>query len=61
MQLNSADFRKKSKWLDADRLTELDLTVTEVGAAIRAANIETTGGRLETEREELVIRGRFRG
>ena len=47
--------------LDADRLTELDLTVTEVGAAIRAANIETTGGRLETEREELVIRGRFRG
>ena len=45
----------------ADRLTELNLTIAEVGAAIRAANIETTGGRLKTEREELIVRGRFRG
>ena len=47
--------------LRADQLTALNLTMAEVGAAIRAANIETTGGRLKTEREELVLRGRFRG
>ena len=47
--------------LRADRLSELDLTIAEVGNAIRAANIETTGGRLKTDREELVLRGRFRG
>ena len=47
--------------LRADRLTELNLTIAEVGAAIRAANIETTGGRLKTDREELILRGRFRG
>ncbi len=47
--------------LRADRLTELNLTIAEVGAAIRAANIETTGGRLKTDREELIVRGRFRG
>ncbi len=47
--------------LRADRLTELNLTIAEVGAAIRASNIETTGGRLKTDREELILRGRFRG
>ena len=47
--------------LRADRLTELNLTIAEVGAAIRAANVETTGGRLKTDREEMVVRGRFRG
>jgi len=47
--------------LRADRLSELNLTIPEVGAAIRAANIETTGGRLKTDREELILRGRFRG
>ena len=41
--------------LRADQLTALNLTMAEVGAAIRAANIETTGGRLKTEREELVL------
>jgi len=47
--------------LRADRLSELNLTIAEVGNAIRAANIETTGGRLKTDREELILRGRFRG
>ena len=47
--------------VQADRLSELNLTIGEVGAAIRAANIETTGGRLKTDREELILRGRFRG
>jgi multidrug efflux pump subunit AcrB len=41
--------------LRADRLTELGMTLGEVGAAIRASNIETTGGRLKTDREELIV------
>ncbi|MGB1056836.1 MAG: efflux RND transporter permease subunit [Flavobacteriales bacterium] len=45
----------------ADKLTELNMTLAEVSAAIRAANVETTGGRLKTAREELIVRGRFRG
>lgn len=47
--------------LRAERLTELNLTIAEIGSAIRAANIESTGGRLKTDREELILRGRFRG
>lgn len=46
--------------LREDRLAELNLTIAEVGNAIRSANIETTGGRLKTETEELIIRGRYR-
>jgi multidrug efflux pump subunit AcrB/outer membrane protein TolC len=47
--------------IHADKLTELNMTLAEVSAAIRAANVETTGGRLKTAREELIVRGRFRG
>lgn len=43
-----------------DRLLELNLTIAEVTNAIRAANLEVTGGRIRTDREELLIRGRFR-
>ncbi len=43
-----------------DRLLELNLTIAEIAAAIRAANLEVTGGKLKTDREELLIRGRFR-
>lgn len=46
--------------LRADRLAELNLTIAEVANAVRSANIETTGGRLKTESEELIIRGRYR-
>ncbi|MGB1123117.1 MAG: efflux RND transporter permease subunit, partial [Flavobacteriales bacterium] len=41
-------------------LNELNLTVTEVATAVRNANLETTGGRLKTADEEVIIRGRFR-
>ena len=47
--------------IHADRLTELNMTLSEVSGAIRTANIETTGGRLKTDREEWIVRGRFRG
>lgn len=46
--------------LRADRLTELNLSIAEVAIAVRSANLETTGGRLKTEGEELIIRGRYR-
>ena len=46
--------------LRADRLTELNLSIAEVANAVRSANLETTGGRLKTEGEELIIRGRYR-
>ncbi len=43
-----------------DRLLELNLSIAEVTNAIRAANLEVTGGRIKADREELLIRGRFR-
>jgi len=43
-----------------DQLSALNISITEISNAIRAANIETTGGRIRTDREELLIRGRFR-
>ena len=43
-----------------ERMLELNLTIAEVAAAIRAANLEVTGGKIKTDREELLIRGRFR-
>ncbi len=46
--------------LREDALMELGLTIPQVTAAVRAANIEATGGRLKTESEELIIRGRYR-
>lgn len=41
-------------------LNELDLSIAEVAAAVRNANLETTGGRLKMASEEMIIRGRFR-
>jgi multidrug efflux pump subunit AcrB len=46
--------------LKEDRLLALNITVAEIAGAIRAANIETTGGKIKTEREELLIRGRYK-
>jgi multidrug efflux pump subunit AcrB len=43
-----------------DRLLALGITVQEIAAAIRAANLETTGGKIKTNREELLIRGRYK-
>jgi multidrug efflux pump subunit AcrB len=46
--------------LNEEKLLAYNITVAEIGAAIRAANIETTGGKIKTDREELLIRGRYR-
>ena len=46
--------------LRQDRLNEMDLSIQEVAAAVRKSNLETTGGRLKLEGEEMIIRGRYR-
>lgn len=46
--------------LREERLLELGLTIDQVSQAVRAANIEVTGGKIKTDREELLIRGRYR-
>ncbi|MGB0422685.1 MAG: efflux RND transporter permease subunit [Flavobacteriales bacterium] len=46
--------------LNEEQLLKFELTVAEVGAAIRAANLESTGGKIRTDQEELLIRGRFK-
>lgn len=46
--------------INEDRMLALGLNFTEVATAIRASNLETTGGKIKTEREELLIRGRFK-
>ena len=43
-----------------DRLSEMGITVAQVAQAVRNTNIETTGGRIKTDKEELIVRGRFK-
>ena len=43
-----------------DELLARGLTIPQVAAAVRAANIEATGGKVRTEGRELVVRGRYR-
>ena len=50
-------------WLQADRLSAYGLGVDEVAGAIQAENLEIPGGRIETGRQEFMVRtrGRIRG
>ena len=43
-----------------DRLSEMGITIAQVAQAVRNTNIETTGGRIKTNSEELIVRGRFK-
>ena len=43
-----------------DRLSEMGITISQVAQAVRNTNIETTGGRIKTIHEELIVRGRFK-
>lgn len=43
-----------------DRLSEMGITISQVAQAVRNTNIETTGGRIKTAHEELIVRGRFK-
>ncbi|MBE3112009.1 MAG: efflux RND transporter permease subunit, partial [Acidobacteria bacterium] len=47
-------------WLQADRLAAYQLGVDEIAMAIRSENLEVPGGRIETGRQELVVRTRGR-
>jgi len=46
--------------LSEDKLRALNLSFGEVATALRNSNIETTGGKIRGENEELLIRGRFK-
>jgi len=48
--------RKLWLWLDPDRLKQHSLTVQDVRGALLRQHIEMPGGRVETERRELVTR-----
>ena len=48
--------RKLWLWLDPDRLRQHDLSVQDVRNALRSQHIEMPGGRIETDRTELVTR-----
>lgn len=46
--------------LDQDKVRALGLSFDEVSAAIRSANLESTGGKIKGSDEELLIRGKFK-
>ncbi|MEO0404427.1 MAG: efflux RND transporter permease subunit, partial [Bacteroidota bacterium] len=46
--------------VNEQRLLEYGLNANEVAIAIQAANIESTGGTIKGDSEELLIRGRFK-
>ncbi len=46
--------------VNEQRLLELGISIEEISNAVRSANIEVTGGKIKAEREELLIRGRYR-
>ena len=47
-------------WLQADRLAAYRLGVDEVAGAIQSENLEIPGGRIESGRQELMVRTRGR-
>ncbi len=43
-------------WVDADKLNEKGMTVTDVIAALQREHVELPAGRLETEGREISVR-----
>tara|TARA_B110000908_G_C10263183_1_gene460976 strand:+ start:984 stop:4169 length:3186 start_codon:yes stop_codon:yes gene_type:complete len=43
-----------------NRLSELGISIAQVAQAVRNTNIETTGGRIKSNKEELIIRGKYK-
>ncbi len=41
-------------------LSELGISIAQVAQAVRSSNIETTGGVIKGEKQELIIRGRYK-
>lgn len=46
--------------VDEDALRSYNLNFEQVGLAVRSANLDITGGSIKTEREELLIRARYK-
>ncbi len=46
--------------VDENTLRAYNLTFTEVANAVKKANLDITGGKIKTEKEEYLIRGRFK-
>lgn len=46
--------------LNEQQLLRYGLNVADVAQAVQSRNLETTGGKIKGEREELLIRGRFK-
>jgi len=46
--------------ISENKLSEMGLTIAQVAQIVRSSNIETTGGRIKTSKEEFTIRGRFK-
>ncbi len=57
-EIQMGGFRERSLrvWLDADRLDALDLTASDVLAAIRREHVELPAGRIETSSREVNVR-----
>lgn len=46
--------------VDEDALRSYNLSFEQVGLAVRTANLDITGGSIKTDREELLIRARYK-
>jgi multidrug efflux pump subunit AcrB len=46
--------------VDENTLRAYKLTFTEVANAVKKANLDITGGKIKTDKEEYLIRGRFK-
>lgn len=46
--------------VDENTLRAYQLTFTEVANAVKKANLDITGGKIKTDKEEYLIRGRFK-
>ena len=46
--------------VDEQTLRAYNLTFTEVANAVKKANLDITGGKIKTDKEEYLIRGRFK-
>ncbi len=60
VELNGFPDEEIEVTLSEDKMRSLNLSFIEVAAALRNSNIETTGGKIRGENEELLIRGRFK-
>jgi hydrophobic/amphiphilic exporter-1 (mainly G- bacteria), HAE1 family len=56
VQIIGGRTREIQIWVDPDKLRAFNVTVAQVGAAVRAQNMELPGGRVEEGARELTVR-----